>query len=84
MEKELRFFDQRIALLINHKITVEEFRNDHTFGEQRLGMISFSLLVESKRVMRPACPIINLSVYFGVTACHFDMVITWCPLVYLS
>ena len=59
MEKELRFFDQRIALLINHKITVEEFRNDHTFGEQRLGMVSYSLLVEFS---------------FGGTVCHFVMV----------
>jgi len=39
LEKEVRFFDQRIALLINHKISVEEFPDNISFGEHRLGAL---------------------------------------------
>lgn len=43
LEKEVGFFDQRIALLINHKITVEEFPDNITFGEHRLGALKDDL-----------------------------------------
>uniref|UniRef100_A0A7M5UC76 Ras-GAP domain-containing protein n=2 Tax=Clytia hemisphaerica TaxID=252671 RepID=A0A7M5UC76_9CNID len=36
LEKEVKFFDQRIALLINHKISVEEFPDNISYGEHRL------------------------------------------------
>lgn len=42
LEKDVRYFDQRIALLINHKITVEEFP-DSGIGEQRVGNLKDDL-----------------------------------------
>ena len=39
LEKEVRFFDQRIALLIKHKISVQEFPDNISFGEHRLGAL---------------------------------------------
>lgn len=43
LEKEVNFFDQRIALLINHKISVEEFPDNVSFGEHRLGALKDDL-----------------------------------------
>ncbi|XP_012561105.1 uncharacterized protein LOC100198420 isoform X1 [Hydra vulgaris] len=43
LEKEVRFFDQRIALLINHKITVDEFPDNISYGEHRLGALKDDL-----------------------------------------
>jgi hypothetical protein len=43
LEKEVCFFDQRIALLINHKISVEEFPDNVSLGEHRLGALKDDL-----------------------------------------
>eukprot|EP00794_Sanderia_malayensis_P010900 gene10900-12059_t len=43
LEKEVRFFDQRIALLINHRISIQEFPEKMLFGGHRAGVLKDDL-----------------------------------------
>ncbi|XP_031568487.1 GTPase-activating protein-like [Actinia tenebrosa] len=43
LERDVRFFDQRIALLINHRIAVEELSDRIGDGDRRVGVIKDEL-----------------------------------------
>lgn len=43
LEKEVRFFDQKIALLINHRISLQEFPDSMSFGNHRAGVLKDDL-----------------------------------------
>eukprot|EP00795_Rhopilema_esculentum_P016304 gene16304-7691_t len=43
LEREVRFFDQKIALLINHRISLQEFPDRMSFGHHRAGVLKDDL-----------------------------------------